>query len=50
MKNRTYLITKTQISLLKTELEHLHQYCIVTPDSDASYRLVFDILRQIAGE
>lgn len=49
-KNRKYLITTTQINLILSELQHLKQNCIITPDTDANYRNIIAVLSCIRGE
>ena len=47
--NRQHLISDTQIALIRSELQHLKMYSVITPDTDASYANLFRILNEIAG-
>jgi hypothetical protein len=47
--NRKHLISDTQIAVLRSEVQHLKQNCIITPDTDASYITITNLLTEIAG-
>jgi len=47
--NRTHLITDLQIRSIQSELKHLQQYCIHTPDTEASFKSIYGLLQSISG-
>jgi hypothetical protein len=47
---RKYFVSDIQIDAIKTEVAPLKQHCIITPDSDASYKSILDILNNIRGD
>jgi hypothetical protein len=46
---RQYPISDTQIALIRSELQHMKQNCISTPDTEASYKKIVNTLTEIAG-
>lgn len=47
--DRHYLISRTSIDSIRSELNHLKQSLISTPDSEASYQNIIDILDRLRG-
>lgn len=46
---RQYPISDTQIALIRSELQHMKQNCISTPDTEANYNNIVNVLIEVAG-
>ena len=49
MWDRHYLISRTSIDNIRNELKHMKPNLISTPDSEASYKNINDILDRLKG-
>ena len=47
--NRHYLISNTQVRLIRRELEQIKRNCISTPDIEASYDQIQNTLANLEG-
>jgi len=46
---RQYLISDTQVRIIKKELEHLKPCCISTPDTEAGFKQIIGMLDSLKG-
>ena len=46
---RQYLISEISIGLIRTELEHIRSYTTITPDTDASFKNIAEVLDRLKG-
>jgi hypothetical protein len=46
---RQYLISEISIGLIKSELEHIRRNAISTPDTEASFKNIAEVLDQLKG-
>jgi len=46
---RQYLISDTQVRIIKKELEHLKSNCISTPETEAGYKQIVGMLSTLKG-
>lgn len=47
--NRKHLISDIQIDMIRTELNHIMQNAIYTPDTNASYKSISGLLDSVQG-
>jgi len=47
--NRHYLISDTELTLIKYELANMERNMIHTPDTDANYTKIMDTLNHLEG-
>jgi len=47
--NRQHLISDTQIALIRSELMYMKQNCISTPDTEANYTNIVNVLISVTG-
>jgi hypothetical protein len=48
-RKRQYLISEIAIGLIRSELEHIRHNAISTPDTEASFKNIVDILDRLKG-
>lgn len=47
---RKFLISESQVKLIKSELTNIKRNVIITPDTDASFKNIFEILDRLKGD
>lgn len=47
--NRNYVITDTQIAVIKTQARNMKLYCYSTPETEANYQTIIEVLNHISG-